>query len=498
MRDFAWRGAKDAARASDPVVPVGFAGWPARACDSFVRRPMAPTVVQSRVDWVTLAYRVELDGSFLAALEHRAEIARKHGRAAIAWGPVVGQLSYSRSEKTYQIRNADYSMRIDVWAPGRTEGKDGPEPGWTIEIVWSGQGMADRDLDVVVRATRKLAASCGAGGKVWESRLRRLDLCADVAGWWIDEAQAGRIVRRPRARMTTHPRAHAANDGDGAGDVVPGVPDVLLPVAVHTRREIEGLTVGAGGDVTLRIYDKPEELKKKGEEVTAAEHARWTRGGWDGLAPATRVEYQLRGDAMKELGIRDVDRPYDPATGQIFRTIGEVVGRVWLWALDWARLALDDDERGSRRTTDPVWTLLRAVAWGEGRAVDAHGRVRVRGGATHEQLLGCALSVLGARGKLAAKSEAIAWEADPADNAIAFHGDVQRLFAAAGDEVATHLAAKWKTARAAHEHVAIVSNATRARFEVFPRALMQAFGELRQLAKAAPRAAAPVAVAAGA
>jgi hypothetical protein len=469
---------------------VGYSGFEVRPCDGFARRPMAPTVVQNRVDWLTLAYRVELAPDFVRALERRADVARKHGRASIVWGPVIGQLSYSRSEKTYIIRNADYSMRIDLWAPGRVDdGKDGPEPGWTLQVEWSGQGMADRDLDVVVRATRKLAASCGVAGKVWESRLRRLDLCADVAGWWIDEAQASRFVRRSRTKWTTHPRA--ANDA--AADAVP---DALLPVAVHRRREIEGLTIGAGGDVTLRIYDKPEELKKKGEEVTAAERLRWTRGGWDGIAPVTRVEYQLRGDAMKELGIRNVERPYEPTTGQIFRTVGEVIGRVWLWALEWARLALDDNEKASRRTTDPVWDLLAGVTWGE-RAAGAHGRIRVRGGATHEQLLGCALSVLGARGKLAPRSEHVTRERDPEDDARALAGDVQQLFRAAGDEVATHLAMKWKTAHAAHEHFAIVSEATRARFEAFPLELMRAFGELRQLAKAAPRAA-PMASAAAA
>jgi hypothetical protein len=455
-----------------------------RACGDFFRRPMAPTVVQNRVDWVTLAYRVQILPAFVQELEERSLVARKHGRAALVWGNVIGQLSYSRTARTYHVKNADYVMRIDLCAPGRTEGKDGDEPGWTVEVVWSGQAMADQDVDAVIRATRKLAASCAVDGRVWESRLRRLDLCADVAGWEIDEEQASRVVKRPRALRTTHPRKC---EGE-----VPAAE--IAPVSVHTRREIEGLTIGAGGDVVCRVYDKPEELKKKGEELTAAERARWTRGGWDGEAPVMRVEYQLRGAVLRELGLRDPDKPYEPTTGQIFRTVSEVLDRVWLWALGWARLAKNDNERPARRTTDPIWVLLAGVRFSKKAPAAAHGRVRVRGGATHEQLLGCALSVLGARGKLVPQREGIAVDDDaaPLDATHALVADVRGLFLAASDEVATHLEKKWKSAAGGREHLAVVSNATRVRFEAFPRALMVAFG---QLAKVRPARAAPVAAA---
>jgi hypothetical protein len=411
-------------------------------------------IVGNRIDAVTLAYRVELEPEFVAFLGERAKLARAHGRASFAFGPVVGELRYSRAEKCWLVVNALFRIRIDVWGPGRVEHEDGSaEPGWTLEVIWSAEALARTDIDTVVRTTRKIAGSCGVGGKVWESRLRRIDWCADVAGWQVEAYDASRLVRRSRAKLKEHDREHTAARGEADDRDA----EVNAGATVHdSRRRITGVTVCPGGEVLARLYDKPEELKAQPVEKRDAEEGRWRARGWDGVAPVTRVEFQIRGAALKELGLRDPDRPYDPKSGQIFAGLGDVVDRVWLWCLTWVKLCKNDNVRPSRRSLDPVWMLLHGVKFVRDVAPGAlHGRVRLRGGATHEQTLGCVLSVLAAAGRLERRDERGAeLLEDGADAADVLAADVRRLFLAAGDAVTAHLVEKW-TPPGALEQVAV-------------------------------------------
>jgi hypothetical protein len=426
---------------------------------------MTVRVVSHRVDAVTLAYRVELDPDFVKYLAGRGELARKHGRAAIEWGPIAGELRYSRAAKTWLIVNPVVRVRVDVWGPGKVALEDGShEPGWTVEVVWAASELARVDVDTVTRVTRKMVEAIAVGGAVHEARLRRLDLCADVAGWAISRADAARLVRRPHSKMTEYGRGADAGAEDGAA---------TTPASVHSTRDITGVTVCPGGEVLLRIYDKREELKRQPEDKRAAEEERWTAGGWDGAADVTRVEYQIRGQALKELGIRDPDRPYDPqiGPGRLFRGLGDVVDRVWAWCLTWCRLALEDHERASRRSRDPVWEKLARVRFFRKLAPgEIHSRVRVRGGASHEQALGCALSILAAKGLLPKRDEdpiprVTALRVVGVDAETALRAELGAVFRAVSDEVGAHFVAKHGPIGGLR-HLAIVGNGTRARLSV--------------------------------
>jgi len=64
-------------------------------------------------------------------------------------------------------------------------------------------------------------------------------------------------------------------------------------------RRITGYTFGSG-ELMLRIYDKTQELKKKGKQYILAE---WEKHGWDKESEVWRVEYQMRREVLKQFKI---------------------------------------------------------------------------------------------------------------------------------------------------------------------------------------------------
>lgn len=66
----------------------------------------------------------------------------------------------------------------------------------------------------------------------------------------------------------------------------------------YSRKKFTGISVG-NGDISLRIYDKTQEMKEKGNmEKLMFFYHKWKLSL---KQKVTRVEYQLRGDAIKEL-----------------------------------------------------------------------------------------------------------------------------------------------------------------------------------------------------
>ncbi len=84
--------------------------------------------------------------------------------------------------------------------------------------------------------------------------------------------------------------------------------------------EVNGITIAPGNPIMCRLYDKTVELRLPGrEEKLKLEHELWG----DAVAPGdsvTRVELQLRGEALDQLAMRDPTRlaPYE-ATLERFR-----------------------------------------------------------------------------------------------------------------------------------------------------------------------------------
>ena len=70
-----------------------------------------------------------------------------------------------------------------------------------------------------------------------------------------------------------------------------------------TGNDITGYRYGSS-PVSLRIYDKTEEIKKSGKTWF---YDLWLKAGWDGVIPVWRVEFQLRRDFFKEFKIHSFD-----------------------------------------------------------------------------------------------------------------------------------------------------------------------------------------------
>jgi len=309
-------------------------------------------VLGARVDALTLAFRVTLDPLFVEALRKGAKLAKNHGRAAFEWcvhvpeddtgtvarrrrlgelparwreetprgmrtelrSAIWGELRFSRALKVWNIVNEPYfRMRIDAHAPGATDRfspivepsayhdgllrKDGgateSEAGWTVEFVFYAQWLAEIGLEAALREAEAIVSQTG---QVHEQRLRRIDLCADVAGWIIAEDDVRKLAKRPRAKWSKHLGAgdegewidEDAHDFNGGAD--------SFGRGSFDNRKVTGLAVGRGGAMMTRIYDKRCELERD-EDRRRTEEARWTSNGWDGEEPVTRVEFQKIGRA---------------------------------------------------------------------------------------------------------------------------------------------------------------------------------------------------------
>ncbi len=429
-------------------------------------------VLGSRVDGLVFRYRMTLDPAFVEALCSRGAVAYRHGRAAFFWrnpkrepnetkgeaqrlrerfdtreqDVMWGELKYSRATKRWVINNQpSFQMVVDAQGPGAVEHDDedgipSRDHGFAIEIKFYAQRLADIGLDAAQHEAETLAALCGV---VHEQRLGRIDLCADVEGWTIAEEDVRRLVKRPRARWQKE-YGDRAVDASGSVELLRAKKGGRLSQLEREeeeraqdfgrgaldRRQITGLSVGRGGAMMTRIYDKRVELERD-EERRANEEKRWTAAGWDGVSCVTRVEFQIRGTAIAEFGLRDPRcikdvewgeslrtgrlcvvaqrdaEMYDEETGEARRvSLSDRLDWIWRSCLEWVRLVEPAETKTGKPKAlglldeDPRWILLREITFGAARAPSVIKRFRVRSAASAAMGLGVALSQAGKDGRL--------------------------------------------------------------------------------------------------
>ncbi|MGH8560794.1 MAG: replication initiation factor [Nevskiales bacterium] len=122
-------------------------------------------------------------------------------------------------------------------------------------------------------------------------------------------------------------------------------------ISRHTEGEVcSGWTVGMGGDVGCRLYDKTLEIQKSGKDYLKA---LWHQAGWNPPSPVYRLEFELKREALKAHGVDSLDE-----------LLGKL-GGLWAYATQsWLRLALPGpDENQSRWPIHPVWQVLSAIDW---------------------------------------------------------------------------------------------------------------------------------------
>lgn len=115
-----------------------------------------------------------------------------------------------------------------------------------------------------------------------------------------------------------------------------------------------GWSIGPGGVIYARIYDKTIEIMKSGKEYFKDI---WARQNWTEGETVWRLEYQLKRDFLNQMSINSIS------------DLMSMSNDVWKYCThDWLRLAVESpsEENRSRWNTNPVWQFIQQVTFGDG------------------------------------------------------------------------------------------------------------------------------------
>jgi hypothetical protein len=392
---------------------------------------MAAAALDTRTDWLEIAYRVQLARPVRVALAKAAGTARLHGKARLRLGPwdfhvkrtsrgylltdrilrvtvdldAPGELASRAAARRREIedlqvaaldeataedaeglqRSADYAEErraaqealrreppavVMATAHGCVMAEDATEhlPGWTVVIAFAQEFLAQWGTPM---GPSTIGLVCARQfGAVWESRVRRVDLAVTLAGFDLRESDRG---------MLSGTRAKRDDFAD-----LGAPPDEWSFTQVSRHFEggearYTGMSVAPGNPIHCRMYDKRRELEVKGTDDKRAIEASlwdaapmghlvrydvdWRKGEQGPRVPVTRVEFQVRGEAL--------DRWPDARNPNALR--GEL-DRIWDYCTNkWLRIVDPTlrDRRGapitrkSRARADARWQVVqRCEFWG--------------------------------------------------------------------------------------------------------------------------------------
>lgn len=428
-------------------------------------------VLACRVDASVVAARVRLSADLLLELQRCATVAASLGSKSAApfeW-TVTGLRHPTRwmflarrlADGRFLLRNDDVSITIDPVQgdPGKAvedprrpvvaihgpdlelscghrvrAPREDSDPGWIeracphcSQIGWSvvvearALLLARMKYSELLEMFRELLASFGLL-VAW--RQRRIDLAADVTGWQLAISDGEAFVKPPRAKLGHWEPLAKDLDPDAAGHSDADHERAHVTTYRSEDRAVTGHTVCPGGAIMARIYDKVCELNQPGRFAKRqVEVAIWQAAGWTGRLvetasggfrvegpPVVRVEFQVRGEALEEMGLRDPLKLASSLDSLWAYCVARDAGR----GKGWLRLVLPDDATRLRRcATDPRWRVLQETIWVE-RAEPAV-RLRRRGLASLAQALGSTLAALADEGMLAAPRTGNAREVEHID-----------------------------------------------------------------------------------
>lgn len=129
---------------------------------------------------------------------------------------------------------------------------------------------------------------------------------------------------------------------------------VTRAVEIHSYakdQKFTGWTVGMGGVIAARLYDKTREIKHSGK--TWAESL-WLPAGWEPGQEVWRLEFELKRDYLKERQLSSLESVLVNLNG------------LWSYATtEWLRLTEPNpqDSTRARWPTHPLWVALASVDW---------------------------------------------------------------------------------------------------------------------------------------
>jgi hypothetical protein len=124
---------------------------------------------------------------------------------------------------------------------------------------------------------------------------------------------------------------------------------------IHTysvRRKLSGWTMGLGGPMAARLYNKTLEIQEHSYKFFF--HEMWEKAGWIPSDEVWRLEFELKRAALGSLGISSLS--------DLLRASGSL----WKYLTgDWLRLTVPNpsDETRTRWPNHWLWTRLQGVEW---------------------------------------------------------------------------------------------------------------------------------------
>jgi len=112
-----------------------------------------------------------------------------------------------------------------------------------------------------------------------------------------------------------------------------------------------GWTIGMGGIIAARLYNKIEEIFHSGKGWIVN---LWDQAGWQVGQPVWRLEFELKRELLKEKGLGSLDSVLEHLNG------------LWSYATtEWLRLTVpnEEDDTRSRWPIHPLWVELASVDW---------------------------------------------------------------------------------------------------------------------------------------
>lgn len=140
-------------------------------------------------------------------------------------------------------------------------------------------------------------------------------------------------------------------------------------------RQFSGWSVGQGGNLSCRLYNKTLEIEKSGKTYM---FDIWRDMGWDGEQTVWRLEFQFRRESLRELQVKT------------FSQFLEQLGGLWRYASgQWLRLTIpsETDATQSRWPLHPMWETLTQADWGVESGVSRRSPPKQTGPSDHHLFL---------------------------------------------------------------------------------------------------------------
>jgi len=281
-------------------------------------------ILRTGIDSLYLSYQGDLSEESSIRLDELKKLAQSDdpSRQALAQIELNQQLFqvHERGSKlfSYIIQNNVYRISI---------AKLGAKRAPLAYVQVSSEILTKKSLQSIVDELLKIVQSLGIVTE--EASISRVDLCADfVTNYHLFEIEDQDWVTR-------------------ADDIQ----------NYSSKRRYSGTSIGAGGDLSARLYNKTLEMLKKPRPYL---EELFTQSGWDESQDVWRLEFQFMRDSLRSLDIQYISELDTSLSG------------LWEYAtVKWLRHTVPNptDQTQSRWHTSEWWLAMQSADWGVGESL---------------------------------------------------------------------------------------------------------------------------------